>query len=292
MKILVNSGNIGTPVAIQLASEGHEVRLGVRSIASNNEWDRLKIRQVPFDINNTKSMEAALKGAEAFFSLTPLVQNMVEAGVNAMRAAKSAGVKKIVRSSAAGAGPHAKIELGRWHYEVEKAAEESGIPFTILRPMNFMQNFLMFGNPESIKSQNAFYAPLGNAKLAVVDTRDVSRIAAKCLTQSSHDGKCYELTGRVALSNQEMAKIFSEVLGRTVTYIDVPETAATEGMAKSGMPGWLIKMLSELNAIGKAGYLSSVSQDAERILGQKPTAFRSFVQDHISFFEASGAQRH
>jgi uncharacterized protein YbjT (DUF2867 family) len=292
VKILVNSGNIGTPVAIQLASEGHEVRLGVRSIASNNEWDRLKIRQVPFDINNTKSMEAALKGAEAFFSLTPLVQNMVEAGVNAMRAAKSAGVKKIVRSSAAGAGPHAKIELGRWHYEVEKAAEESGIPFTILRPMNFMQNFLMFGNPESIKSQNAFYAPLGNAKLAVVDTRDVSRIAAKCLTQSSHDGKCYELTGRVALSNQEMAKIFSEVLGRTVTYIDVPETAATEGMAKSGMPGWLIKMLSELNAIGKAGYLSSVSQDAERILGQKPTAFRSFVQDHISFFEASGAQRH
>jgi len=284
MKIVVNAGNIGTPVAIQLAKEGHEVGLTVRAIEINKDWDALKIRQIPFDINNTKSMEAALRGADSFFSLTPLVQNMVEASVNAIRAAQAAGVKRIVRSSAAGAGPSAAIELGKWHYEAEKALESSGIPFTILRPMNFMQNFLTYGNPDSIKGQNAFYAPLGTAKSANVDTRDVSKIAAKCLTQPGHEGKRYELTGGESLSQAENAKIFSEVLGRTISYVDVPEAAAIDGMSKAGMPSWLVKMLTELNALGKAGYLAQVSLDTERLLGQKPTTFREFVRDHRAVF--------
>jgi uncharacterized protein YbjT (DUF2867 family) len=286
MKIVVNAGNIGTPIAIQLAKEGHEVGLTVRTVESKKDWDLLKIRQIPFDINNMKSMEAALQGADCFFSLTPLVQNMVEAGVNAVKAAKTAGVKRIVRSSAAGAGPSAGIELGRWHYEVEKAVESSGIPFTILRPMNFMQNYLTYGNPESIKGQNAFFAPLGTAKLANVDTRDVSKIAVKCLTQSGHEGKRYELTGGESLSNSEIAKIFSEVLGRTINYVDIPEAAAIDGMSKAGMPAWLVKMLTELNAVGKAGYLAQVSPDTEKLLGKRPTTFKDFVRDHISVFES------
>ncbi len=129
MKIVVNSGNVGTPVALALAKDGHQVTLTVRKAQPKSEWERLGIHPVPFDINDSKSMEKALQGAEAFFSLTPLVENLVESGVNAVLAAKRAGVKKIVRSSAQGAGPNAAIQLGKWHYEVEKAVEASGIPF-------------------------------------------------------------------------------------------------------------------------------------------------------------------
>lgn len=67
MKIIVNSGNIGTPVAVQLAEAGHQVSLAVRSINPNPSWDKLGIQQVPFDINEQQSMAAALKGHEAFF---------------------------------------------------------------------------------------------------------------------------------------------------------------------------------------------------------------------------------
>ena len=285
MKVIVNSGNIGTPVALELAKAGHEVTITVRSPESNPEWDRLKIKQAVFDINDGKSMEKALSGHEAFFSLTPLVQNMVEAGINAVHAAKRAGIQRIVRSSAAGAGPSAAIELGRWHYEVEKAVESSQIPFTILRPMNFMQNYLTYGNPESIKAQNAFYAPLGMANLAIVDTRDVSSIAAKCLVAPGHEGKRYELTGGESLSCSDLAKTFSQILGRTINYVDVPEAAANDGMSKAGMPAWLIKLLSELNAVGKAGYLANVSPDAEKVLGRKPTTFEAFVRDHVAKFQ-------
>jgi uncharacterized protein YbjT (DUF2867 family) len=71
-----------------------------------------------------------------------------------------------VRSSALGAGPEG-IQLGRWHYEVEKAVEV----------------------PQTIKEHNAFYTSIGSAKVSYIDTRDISAVAAKCLTEGGHEGQ-------------------------------------------------------------------------------------------------------
>lgn len=286
MKIIVNSGNVGTPVALELVKSGHQVTLMVRSVAANAEWDPLGIRQVPIDINNLDSLTAALKGGEAFFSLTPLVDNMVEAGNLAILAAKTAGIRKIVRLSAQSAGPDAAITLGRWHYAVEKAVENSGITFTILRPANFMQNYLTFGTPETIKAQSAFYSPLGEAKVSLIDTRDISAVAARVLAESGHEGKRYDLTGGESLSNFEIAKLLSQALGRKITYVSIPEEKAKESMAGSGMPSWLVEMLGELNSFCKAGHLAAVKPDTEMILKRPPIRFSQFITDHLNTFKS------
>jgi uncharacterized protein YbjT (DUF2867 family) len=285
MKIVVNSGNVGTPVALELARQGHQVTLSVRSTLPNADWHKLGIRQAPFDINDIASMTAVLKGSEAFFSLTPLVENLVEAGTKAIAAAKAAGVRKIVRSSAQGASPDAAIQLGRMHYAVEKAVEDSGIPYTVLRPANFMQNYLNFGTPETIKGEDTFYSPLGDAKVSPIDTRDISAVAAKVLTEPGHEGKRYELTGGESLSNAEIAELFSKALGRKINYVRIPEVKASDAMAANGVAAWLVKVLSELNALGKAGYLAEVKQDVEKILKRKPITFSKFIADHLAAFQ-------
>jgi nucleoside-diphosphate-sugar epimerase len=91
--------------------------------------------------------------------------------------------------------------------------EDSGIPFTILLPANFMQNHLNFGTPETIKAQSAFYSPLGEAKISPIDTRDISAVAAKALVESGHEGKRYDLTGGESFSNAEIAELLSKALG-------------------------------------------------------------------------------
>jgi uncharacterized protein YbjT (DUF2867 family) len=285
MKIVVNSGNVGTPVALELARRGHQVTLAVRSPRANVEWDKFGIRQALFDMNNVASMTALLKDSEAFFSLTPLVENLVEAGAMTIQAAKAAGVRKIVRCSAQGASPDAAIQLGRMHYAVEKAVEHSGIPYTILRPANFMQNFLNFGTPETIKGQNVFYSLLGDAKFSPIDTRDISAVAAQVLIEPGHEGKRYELTGGESLSNYEIAELFSKALGRKISYVSIPEEKANEAMAANGVPAWLVKLLAELNAIGKAGYLAAVKPDVEQILNRKPVTFSKFIEDHFNAFK-------
>ena len=66
----------------------------------------------------------------------------MQLGTNTIEAAKNAGVRYIVRSSAMGAAEKA-ITMGRLHGEVEKAVETSGIPYTILQPNTFMQSYMM-----------------------------------------------------------------------------------------------------------------------------------------------------
>jgi uncharacterized protein YbjT (DUF2867 family) len=185
-----------------------------------------------------------------------------------------------------GAGLDAAIELGQMHFAVEKAVEDTGIPFTVLRPANFMQNYLNFGTPETIKSQSAFYSPLGDAKMSHIDARDISAVAAKVLLNSGHEGRRYDLTGGESLSNAEIAELFSEALGRPITHVIIPEAAAGEAMAKAGVPPWLIEVLSELNAIARAGSLAPVAPDAELVLQRKPIKFAQFIQDHLAAFKS------
>jgi uncharacterized protein YbjT (DUF2867 family) len=81
-----------------------------------------------------------------------MTENLVQLGINSIKAAKCAGVSCIVRSSAMGADENA-ITIGRRHRQVEKALESSGIPFTILKPNAFFQNFLLMTSLGSFPTQ-------------------------------------------------------------------------------------------------------------------------------------------
>jgi uncharacterized protein YbjT (DUF2867 family) len=282
MKIIVNSGNIGTPVALQLAGMGAKVSLAVRVPKPTPDLDAAGIDQVPFDINKPAEMAAALEGHDAFFSLTPLVENFVEVALSTIAAA----IRKIVRSSAQGAEPNAQIQLGRWHYTVEQAIESSGIPFTILRPGHFMQNYLMYGAAQTIKAQGVFYSSVGSVKMTPIDTRDISGVAATVLTEGGHEGKRYTLTGAESLNDDDIAALASQALGRPVSHVSIPEAAAVDAMAKAGMPGWLVTLLSELNGLTRTGYFSDVQPDATIVLKRKPILFSQFMHDHRSAFAA------
>ena len=84
-------------------------------------------------------------------------------------------------------GADSKLEstILRLHGEEEKIIKESGILYTFLCPPAFTQNFItQFG--QTIKTQNAFYAPAWNVKMSFVDTRDIAAIAAAMLMNDNN----------------------------------------------------------------------------------------------------------
>jgi uncharacterized protein YbjT (DUF2867 family) len=66
--------------------------------------------------------------------------------------------------------------------QVEKIIEETGIMYTYLRPNEFMQNFINFHSP-SINNNNALYLPGGDARVSIVDVRNIAVVAVKALDQ-------------------------------------------------------------------------------------------------------------
>lgn len=276
------TGNIGSSVVSGLTERGYKPRVIVRKKESNAEWEAAGVEQFTADLNDVDSLAQASTGASELFSLTPLVQNFIELTKKTIEAAQRANVKRVVRSSALGASEEAQITMGRWHGAAERMFEEAGFELTCVQPASFMQNYLAYA--DSIKNQNAFYQPLGDGRVSLVDVRDAAAVAVAALTESGHAGEKYPVTGGESLSCDDTAEIFSDVLGRKINYVDALEEAANKAMLEAGMPTWLTEMAAELARISKARYVADVLPAVERVTGRNPRTFRAFVEENKAAF--------
>jgi uncharacterized protein YbjT (DUF2867 family) len=284
-KIIVTgaTGNIGSPLVKALA----EMKADFRAV-THSEEKALALRgkgvdAAPADMSSGQGLDKAFEGGKVLFLNSPFSPQMGEAAHSLVSAAKKAGITHIVKLSGMGAD-QGFISLAKWHRAVEVAIEKSGLAWTHLRPNSFMQNYLAF-HAGAIKSQGMFYAPLGDGAVSYVDTRDIAAVAAVALTNpSAHVGKAYTITGPEALNNQRVAAILSEAIGKTVTYVDVPEDAARDSMLKIGMPDWLAAALLELFAINKAGHTAAVTGDIKAVTGREPRTFAAFAKDNVEAF--------
>jgi hypothetical protein len=86
------------------------------------------------------------------------------------------------------------------------------------------------------------------------------------------------------LTFQQAAEKLSAVLGREIHYVDVPLSAATDGMRKSGMPEWNVRAVSELLGYFASGAAATVTDTVPRLLGHPAISFEQFVQDHRAAF--------
>jgi uncharacterized protein YbjT (DUF2867 family) len=283
-----STGTVASRLINLLAQAGVKVRAGVRKPADAEKLPD-GVEAVPLDLEDPGSLQQAFIGADKLFLLTPFVQNQVELGTNAIKAAKHAEIKHIVRMSAMLADSEPGIQLTRQHFQIEQAVRDSGIAFTILRPNGFMQNYTTY-QAGPIRTQAAFYEPLGDGAVSFVDARDIAAVAAAALTGVGHEDRVHEITGPEALSGQDIAATLSDVLGRTIAYYPITDEQAREAMHRSEMPGWMIESVLELYAVYRAGYAAVLSPAVENITGRKPAGFRQFAQDYAGAFQAARQQ--
>src|ERR1700687_1867442 len=203
------------------------------------------------DYSDKQSLRKALVGVTSVYVVCSPIPQLVELESNMLDACKEAGVKHVVLNSALGAGDYAK-SFPSWHRKVEDKLKSTGMSYTILRPNGFLQNIVTY-NASSIRAQGAFYVAMGDAKVSYLDVGDIAVVAVKALQGGAHAGKIYELNGPEAVSNQELAKRISAVIGRPVNYVDIPESAQREAMLGLGMPEWQVTALLELQQYYKQG---------------------------------------
>src|ERR671933_508270 len=289
------TGTVGSEVVKQLLSAKGErkeediiVKAAARS-ADDSTFRNLEVQAIELDFNNCSTLSAALRGVDKLFLLTPFQSNMVDLTSNLVNEAKNAGVKYIVKQSVLGADAEQAITPSRLHRQAEKVIEESGIPFTFLRPNFFMQNFVTFYS-SFIKTQGAFYVPAGDAKASFVDVRDIAAVAVQALSgskngESKHIRKAYDITGGEAISYGQAAEILSKEIGKKVNYVNISDEDARKGMKDMGADEWTINSMIELFGTTRAGYLSEVSPAVEQVTGNKPITFSQFARDYARAFK-------
>jgi uncharacterized protein YbjT (DUF2867 family) len=278
------TGTVGSEVVKQLSrvAPNYDIKAGVHSIENANrveQYDRVKAVQI--DYNKPESLEAALRDVDKLFLLTPETLDAPEFVSNLVTKAKTAGITHIVRLSVMGESNIASVRL---HLKGEKIVEESGIPFTILRPNTFMQFFVDFYGP-TIKNNNAFYGSVENAKVSFIDIRDIAAIVVKTLTENDkHNGKVYTITGPEALSHYQVAELLSNATTKKIKYVDIPEQEFKRRKKEIGLNDWWLNLMIEAFYSFRKGYHSQVTSTVEEVTGRKATTFVQFAKDYADAF--------
>ncbi|MGH7601534.1 MAG: NmrA family NAD(P)-binding protein, partial [bacterium] len=217
------------------------------------------------------------------FLLTGNVENATELQHNAIAAARATGVTHVVKLSAFGASSHSNSLIGRWHHQIEKELQESGLAWTMLRPHHFMQNLL--AQAENIIKDGVVYSATGEGKIPFIDTRDIAAVAAVTLTQSGHTGKKYVITGSEALSYRQATEILGTAIGKRLRYHDESFDEARARLTQAGQSSWLIESMLALAAYQRAGGpTETITGVVADLTGKPPRTFAEFAHDHAAVF--------
>ena len=290
-KILVTgaTGNVSSGLIPNLIAMGATVRALVRDESKAQGLRDAGVEVVIGDLDKPETLDAAFSGVDKVFLLTPPNPNQVAQARNGIAAAKRAGSPHIIRLSAHAVKdmPGALPRVSAQHGEIDTELKASGLPYTILRPHNFMQNTFMAA--QTVASDGAMYMPLKEGKFGMIDLRDIVDVAAKVLTEAGHEGKTYDLTGPAPISAHDIAAGLSKALGKEVKYVDVPLEAAREAMLGMGMSGWLADANNEYFKALSEGFGDFTTNGVEEITGHPARSYETFARDFSQAFAPAGA---
>ncbi len=278
------TGNVGRDVLRGLLQLG----VPVRAAATDPNRARNSLPEgcnlVQFDFNDSSTFAAALDGVKRVFLMRPPAMDDPKAFKPILKAVASGGLEQLVFLSLLGAQnnpvvPHRKLEL---------VIEKLNIPHVFLRPSFFLQNFSTTHRLD-ICQRNDLFIPAGKGRTSFIDARDIASVAVRALTVPHIVNGGVDLTGAEALTYSEVATIFSEVLGRTITYSDpLPLRFGLEMQKRGIAPGFVNIMILIYNT-NRFGLAAQVTNDVRRILGRDPLRVEDFVRDFKDLFSITKA---
>lgn len=271
------TGTVGSQVAEQLSKSGAKFRVVARNPEKAKKDPNIEVVKGAFD--DKASLEAAFKGATKAFFLTNSVPESVQWNTNLVEAAKNAGVKHAVRLSVQGSNKGSPVKLAQWHAQADEQLKNAGFTWTILQPTYFMQNFL--GSAATIKKDGALYGAAKEGKIAAIHAHDIAAVAVKALTEDTHAGKTYLLTGNEPLSHAEFAARLGKHLGKTVKYVDLTPEQFKGGLVSAGLADWYAQDFVTMHQFMAQGGMATVSPTVGDLLGK--------VRGWDDFFQAYGS---
>jgi uncharacterized protein YbjT (DUF2867 family) len=215
------TGRQGNAVVDQLLARGYRVRALTRKPAGKKALalQAKGVEVVQGSYADSDSLLAAMQGVDRMFFYSGFSRNEVAEGENMVAVAKAAGITQLVYSSGAAADPENGVP-GAAKMQVELAIVGSGVPYTVFRPVAFMENF--------DRQQTRF------ASQGISDSRDPERmlhfIAIEdigFLVGEAFDDPAQWLNQAVNVASDKMTvaefvDTFSTVMGQPIVYHQLP----------------------------------------------------------------------
>ena len=280
MTILLTAANgrTGRAVLKALANAGADVKVFVRD---ELQWPALKeLGAASFalgDMEDASTIDAAMDSCDGIIHIgPPMHPKEVEITGRFIKAARSHGLSRFVYYSVMHPLRRA-VRHHRLKLDAEEELIESGLPYTIVQPIRYMQHLAMIW--KKVLDTGVHAMPFNvDLKFNVADLRDLAEATAIAATQPGHLYATYELAGPEALSQRDMAAVISRVLGReiraeAVSLQQVEKNARAAG-ASDDRVTQMLTMNEHYDQFGFHGNPNVLRW----ILGREPNTYENYVK--------------
>lgn len=268
------TGNVGAELVRALVRAGEPVRALTRRPEAAAPP---AVTAVTGDLNEPETLAGALEGARGMFVLSGY-RDMP--GLFAR--AGDAGVRHVVLLSGSSATARdLDNAISRYMLASETALRDSGLGWTIVRPVSFMSNTLQW--LDQMRAGDAVRAAFAEVPVATVDPYDIAAVAAQALLSGAHHhGRVYPVTGPESLRPADRARILGEVLGRELRFVGQPDDEARAEMT-AAMPAEYVDAFFRFFADGMLDE-STVLPTVREVTGRAPRTFREWAIAHAESF--------
>lgn len=284
--VLGATGNTGTAAVKALIAKGEKVRAVGRDTAKITRMFGDGAEAFGAEVTDAAALTRAFSGATAAYVMIPPQINAPDFLAMGDRisgaitdAVKASGVTHVVLLSSIGAQRDEKTGpiVGLHRFE-EKLAGVAGLNRLALRPVFFMENYLMaiglihsmgfIGN--GIK---------GEMKIPMIATRDIGSYAAEALVARDFSGmQVRELLGPKEYSQDEAARILGAEIGKPkLSYQQFPSFMVEQALKQMGLPGKTAALMSEMNEAFNERLLDPQEARSER--NTTPTTLEAFAKE-------------
>ena len=233
------------------------------------------------DFNDKASLEKAFDGADRVLIISTgdldlKTGRRLKQHETAVAAAKAAGVSHLLYTSMPNPEPGSPVLFAGDHYGTEEAIKASGIAYTIFRNGWYQENLFM-SLPHAIAS-GKWHTSAADGRIAHGARDDMAAAIAAGLASGSKESHIYTLTGPQAYTTNEIAALVSEVTGKPLEVIQLPDEALTEGVKAAGVPEDFARIIVSFDANTRAGRIAEVTDAVEKLSGRKSRTLKQFLE--------------
>lgn len=281
------TGGIGGLVVANLLARDLPVRALVRR--SDERADALRALGadvVVGDLTRAADVARALDGCRSLYFGMSVSAQYVEATAAAAAAARDHGGLEVfvnmsqMTVSQMSLTSTVESDQQRLHWLGEQILDWSGLPVVHIRPTMFLENpLLRIFAVDSIRRDDTIRLPFGSARTSPVAAFDVAEVVSAVLADPAGSvGRVYELTGAVSRDVTAIAAEFSAVLGRKITYVDVPFAEWEAELRGAGLPDHVFEHLAKMARLHAKNRYDRATDDIEAILGRPASGVAEFVE--------------
>ncbi len=270
--VIGSTGNVGRSLTAELAGAGERVRAATRNPSKLHSADG--IEPVRFDYTDPDTFTPALEGVDRVFMIGPPEaapqRNMIRFLETATRNERKFVLMTSMGTETSDAEPLRQVEI---------ALERSDMPYVILRPNWFMDNFHTAWLVP-IRDRGVIPLPAAGARTSLIDSRDIAASAAAALRTDRFDRSAFTLTGPESLTYEEATTTLSKAAGRDIRYVAVDDESFIKSFTDAGAPAELARYLATLFVYVRNGATAPVSPAVEQITGRSPRTLAQYARDH------------